>query len=185
MASFWCLVLVSDTGLDGELVHDRLYGDDMALELELGALEPGGDADELREVQHGHLEVPARLLEQLRLPGIEREVAEWARRNHRVGARLLRLLDRLDELRERDLLAGLDDRKAAALDLRRVVDRLSAAGDDDSLERLRPVRILEAEELRRPQDLAAVERSDFEPLEALVRRVLEELVAVPRGDEPE
>ena len=101
--------------------------DDVALELQLGAVEPGRDADELREVQDRHLEVLARLLAQLRLPRVEREVAERARRDHRVGAGLLRLLDRLDELGERDVLTRLDDREAAALDLRRVVDRLAAA----------------------------------------------------------
>ena len=96
------------------------------------------------EVQDRHLEVLAGRRLQLRLPRVEREVAERARRHHRVGARLDRLLDRLDQLAERRLLAGLDDREAAALDLRRVVDRLAAAGLDDPLERPRPVGVLEA-----------------------------------------
>jgi hypothetical protein len=99
------------------------------------SVEPGGDADQLREVQDRHLEVLAGLLLQLRLPGVEREVAERARRHDRVGAGLLRLLDRLDQLAERRLLARLDDREAAALDLRGVVDRLAAARLDDPLER--------------------------------------------------
>src|SRR3712207_7451789 len=47
------------------------------------------------------------------------------------SARLHRLLDRLDQLGERRLLARLDDRKAAALDLRRVVDGLAATGLED------------------------------------------------------
>ena len=115
--------------------------------------------------------LPGRGLELL-LPRVEREVAERARRDHRVGAGLHRLLDRLDQLAERRLLARLDDREAAALDLRRVVDRLAAAGRDDRLERPRPVRILEAEDLRRAQDLAAVERRDLQPLQALVRDLL-------------
>ena len=157
----------------------------MTLELQLRAVQAGRDADELREVQDRHLEVLARLLAQLRLPGVQREVAERARRDHRVGAGLLRLLDRLDELGERDVLTCLDDREAAALDLRRVVDRLAAARGDDPLERLGLVGILEAEELRRAQDLAAVERRDLEPLQALVRRALQQLVALAGGDEPE
>ena len=75
---------------------------------------------------------------------------------------LLRLLDRLDQLAERRVLARLDDREAAALDLRRVVDRLAAAGGDDPLERVGPVGVVEAHQLRRPEDLAAVERRDLE-----------------------
>src|SRR5213082_4127711 len=98
-------------------------------------------------------------------------MAERARRDHRVGAGLLGLLDRLDQLAERDLLTRLNDREAAALDLRRVVDRLAAAGLDDRLERPRPVRVLEAEDLRRPQDLTAVEGRHPEALEPLVRHV--------------
>ena len=45
--------------------------------------------------------------------------------------------------------------------------------------------ILEAEDLRRPQDLAAVERRDLQALEALVRGGLQLLVAVALGDQPE
>src|SRR5439155_3618558 len=114
-----------------------------------------------------------------------REVAERARRDDHVGACLLRLLDGLNQLAERGFLACLDDREAAALDLRRVVDRLAAAGLDDPLERPRPVGILEAEELRRAQDLATVERRDLQALEPLVRGLLEQLVARPLGDLPE
>src|SRR6476469_7091581 len=95
-------------------------------------------------------------------------VAQRARRDHHVGAGLQRLLDGLDQLAERRLLTSLDDREAAALDLRRVVDRLAAAGGDDPLERPRAIGILEAEDLRRPQDLAAVERRDLQALQALV-----------------
>src|SRR5207248_10926958 len=126
--------------------------------------EPCGDADELREVEDRHLEVLASCLLELRLPGVEGEVAERARSHDGVGTGLLRLLDRLDQLAERGLLARLDDRKAAALDLRGIVDRLAAARLDDPLQRPRPVGILEAADLRRPQDLAAVERRDLEPL---------------------
>src|SRR6188472_1764624 len=153
----------------------------MPLELELGVGEPGGDADQLREVQDRHLEVLSGLLPQLRLPGVEREVAERAGCDDRVGAGLAGLLDRLDQLAERGLLARLDDREAAALDLRRVVDRLAAAGLDDRLERPRLVRVLETEDLRRPQDLAAVEGRDLQPLEALVRDGLQLLVAAALG----
>src|SRR5262245_62492235 len=102
-------------------------------------------------------------------------MAERARRDDRVRAGFLRLLDRLDQLAERRVLARLDDREAAALDLRRVVDRLPAARADDALERFRPVGIVEAEELRRAEDLAAVERRDLQALETLVRRALQEV----------
>src|SRR5919204_5529659 len=105
-------------------------------------------------------------------------MAERARRHQRVGPGLLRLLDRLDQLAESGLLARLDDREAAALDLRRVVDRLTITGLDDRLERPGSIRVLEAEELRRAQDLASVERGDLEPLQALVRDMLQALVAV-------
>jgi hypothetical protein len=74
-------------------------------------------------------------------------VAERARRHDRVGARLHRLLDRLDELGERGVLARLDDREAAALDLGGVVDRLAAAGRDDRLERVRAIGVVDAEQL--------------------------------------
>ena len=63
-------------------------------------------------------------------------MAERAGRHHRVGPRLDRLLDRLDQLAERRLLARLDDREPAALDLRGIVDRLAAARFDDALERI-------------------------------------------------
>src|SRR5207302_10134358 len=97
---------------------------------------------------------------------------------------LLRLLDRLDQLAERRLLARLDDREAATLDLGRIVDRLAAACLDDALERPRPVRVLEAEELRRAQDLTAVEGRDLEPLQSPVGGLLQQLVALALGDLP-
>src|SRR5438445_4055328 len=112
-------------------------------------------------------------------------MAQGARRDHRIGAGLPRLLDRLDQLAERRLLARLDDREPAALDLRRVVDRLAAAGLDDPLERPRPVRILEAQDLRRTEDLATVERRDLQPLEPAVRGLLQELVSLALGDLPQ
>src|ERR687888_832331 len=112
-------------------------------------------------------------------------MAERTRRHHRVRARVGRLLKGLQELTERDVLTRGDDRKAAALDLGRIVDRLAAAGLDDRLERPGPVGILEAEDLRRPQDLAAVERRDTKALQAPVRDLLQPLVAVSLGDQPE
>src|SRR5947199_3742880 len=112
-------------------------------------------------------------------------MAERARRHDRVGARLAGLLDRLNQLAERGLLARLDDREAAALDLGGVVDRLAAAGLDDRLERPRPVGILEAEQLRGPQDLAAVEGRDLEALQTLVRDLAETLGAIVLDDQPE
>ena len=66
-----------------------------------------------------------------------------------------------------------------------IVDRLAAARLDDPLQRGRLVGILEPEQLRRAQDLAAVERRDLQPLEALVRSGLQQLVALAGGDEPE
>src|SRR5262249_46346901 len=88
-------------GLDFELLENGRHGDDVALELQLGLLEAGGDADQLREVQDRQLvALPGRRLELL-LPRVERQVAERARRHHRVGARVERLLDRLDQLAER------------------------------------------------------------------------------------
>ena len=50
---------------------DGCHRDDMALELEVRAVEPGGDADQLREMENRHLEVLARLLAQLELPGVQ------------------------------------------------------------------------------------------------------------------
>src|SRR3954454_325821 len=112
-------------------------------------------------------------------------MAERTRRDHRVRTALHRLLDRLDQLAERRLLTRLDDGEPAALDLRGIVDRLAAARFDDLLERPRPVRILEAHDLRRTQDLAAVERRDLQPLQALVRGLLQKLVTLALRDEPE
>src|SRR5687768_10561450 len=108
---------------DGELLDERCDRDHVPLELELRLLEACGDPDQLREVQDRHLEVLAGCRLQLRLPGVEGEVAERARCHHRIRTGLLRLLDRLDQLAERGLLARLDDREATALDLGRVVDR--------------------------------------------------------------
>src|SRR2546421_6668643 len=105
-------------------------------------------------------------------------MAERARSHHRVRPALDRLVDRLQELAERPLLARLDDRETAALDLRRIVDRLAPARLDDRLQRPRPVWVLEAEELRRPKDLAAVEGRHLQALQALVRDPLQQLVAL-------
>src|SRR4029079_2161079 len=74
---------------------------------------------------------------------------------------------------------------ATALYLRGIVDRLAATGLDDRLERPRAIRVLEAHQLRRTQDLAAVEGRDLESLEALVRDFLELLVAFAFGDQPQ
>src|SRR5712691_12950017 len=112
-------------------------------------------------------------------------MAERARGDDHVCTGLLRLLDRLDQLAQRRLLARLDDREAAALDLRGIVDRLAAARLDDPLERPRAVGILKAHDLRRAQDLAAVERRDLEALQSLVRGDLELLVALTLGDLPQ
>ena len=160
------------------------------LNLSSESVEAGGNADQLRQVQDRHRRqlgsstLPA-VGVQLRLPGVERQMAERARGDHHVCSRLDRLLQGLHELPERRLLAGLDDREPAALDLRRVVDRVAPAGLDDRLERPRPVWILEAEDLRRTQDLAAVERRDLQAFEALVRDLLQLLVAVAVRDQPE
>src|SRR6266404_3566073 len=112
-------------------------------------------------------------------------MTERARRDHHVGPRFERLLDRLDELAHRRLLARLDDRETAALDLRRIIDRLAAARLDDPFERPRPVGILEAEDLRRAEDLAAVERRHLQSLQSLVRRDLQLLVALAFRDLPQ
>src|SRR6185503_14020351 len=168
-----------------QLLEHAADRDHVALEHELRLVEPGSHADQLGEVQDRHLvRLAGRGLELL-LPGIQREMAERARRDHRVGAGFERLLDQLDELAECQLLTGLDDRETAALDLGRVVDRLAAASLDDRLERPRAVGVLEAHELRGAEDLAAVERRDLEALETLVRNLLELLVTVAVGDQPE
>src|ERR671918_804153 len=60
---------------DGQLVRDGSDGHHVPLEPELRVVEPGGDADELREVQHRHLEVLPRLLPELELPRVQGEMA--------------------------------------------------------------------------------------------------------------
>src|SRR5438270_5891133 len=159
--------------------------DDVALELQLGLLEPGCDAHELGEVEDRQLERAAGRRLELLLPRVERQVAERARRHHHVRAGLERLLDRLDELAQRRLLARLNDREPAALDLGGVVDRLAAARLDDALERPWAVGILEAHDLRRAQDLAAVERRHLQTLQALVRRGLQQVVPLAFRDLPQ
>src|SRR6266550_8994962 len=156
----------------------------MTLELELGILQASGDADQLGEVEDRHLVALSRRRLELLLPSVEGEMAERARRHHRVRPRRYRLLDRLDQLSERDVLARLDDRKAATFDLRGVVDRLATASLDDRFERPWPVGILEAEELRRTENLAPVKRRDLEALQALVSDFLQSFVAVSFCDQP-
>src|SRR5215204_3605711 len=172
-------------GLRFELLEHWRHRDDVTLELELRRLQPRGDPDQLREVEDRHLELAAGRRFQLLLPRVEREVAQRARRHHGVGPRLHRLLDRLDQLAQCRLLTRLDDREPAALDLRGIVDGLAAACLDDRLQRPRPVGALEAEELGRPEDLAAVERRNLEPLQTLVRGLLEPFVALTLRDQPE
>src|SRR4051794_33217037 len=116
---------------DLELLERRPRVDDVALELQLRLLEPGGDAHELRQVEDRQAELPPGRRLELLLPGIQREMAQGTRRHHHVRPGLHRLLDRLDQLAHRGLLARLDDREAAALDLRGIVDRLAAARLDD------------------------------------------------------
>src|SRR5690242_8651117 len=86
---------------DLELLENRPRVDDVPLELQLRVVEPRGDADELREVEDRHAELPPRRGLELLLPRVEREMAERARRDHHVGAGFHRLLDRLDELPHR------------------------------------------------------------------------------------
>src|SRR4029077_4232948 len=80
-----------------ELLQDGRDRHDVALELQRRVGQAGGHADQLREGEDRHREVAPRRGLQLRLPGVEREVAEGARRDDRVGSCLRRLLDRLDE----------------------------------------------------------------------------------------
>ena len=61
-------------------------------------LEAGCDADKLREMEDRHLKVLAGRRLQLRLPRVERKVTERAGRHDHIRPRLLRLLDRLDQL---------------------------------------------------------------------------------------
>src|SRR5439155_16185616 len=96
--------------------------DDVALELELGLFQSCGDAHELGEVEDRQLEGASGGGLELLLPRIERQMAEGAGSHHHVRTGLERLLDGLDELAHRRLLARLDDREPAALDLRGIVD---------------------------------------------------------------
>src|SRR5215211_466900 len=130
-----------------DLLQHWRHRDDVALELQFRFLESRSDSDQLGEMEDWHLVALARGCLELLLPGVEREVAERAGRHHHVGPGLDRLLDRLDQLAERNLFAGLNDREAAALDLRGVIDWLPSASLDDGLERPGTVRILEPEEL--------------------------------------
>src|SRR3989442_6209489 len=68
--------------LDLELVEDGLDRDDVPLELQLRIVEPRRDADQLREGEDRHGEVAAGCLADLRLPGVEGEMANGGRRPH-------------------------------------------------------------------------------------------------------
>jgi hypothetical protein len=108
------------------------------LKRELRLLEPGRDADQLREVEDRHRKSlpvsPSASTARRRATGGRAGTASRSRpRRPPSPARSA------DQLAERRLLARLDDREAAALDLRRVVDRLAAARLDDPLERPGPV----------------------------------------------
>src|SRR5262249_45226350 len=94
--------------LNFQALRDRLYRDDVALELQLVVSQAGGDPEQLRQVEDRHLERTSGRLLQLQLPGVEGQVAERARRHHRVRAGVGCLLDRLQQLSEGYLLARLD-----------------------------------------------------------------------------
>src|SRR5262245_19077120 len=123
---------------DSEPLDDRLHRDDVTLEVQLRLLEARGDADQLGQVQDRHREPPTRGGLELRLPAVERQVAQRSRSHDRIRARLGRLLYRLEKLAERNLLARLDDRDAAPLDLCGIVDGLPAACLDERLQRPGP-----------------------------------------------
>src|SRR5439155_25192633 len=76
---------------DSEFLYDGLYGHDVPLESELRVREPGGDADELREVEDRQPELATGRRLELLLPRVQRQVAERAWRHHRVRAGLHRL----------------------------------------------------------------------------------------------
>src|SRR5262245_9996374 len=98
------------SSVDFEPLGHARHRDDVALELQLRLLQPGGDADQLREMHDRQVVALAVRGRELLLPRVERQVAQRARGDHRVGAGFDRLLDRLDQLAESRVLAGLDDR---------------------------------------------------------------------------
>ena len=124
-------------------------------------VEPEGEADELRQVQHRHAELAAGEPLGERLLEVEVEVAQRARRDQAVGLGVDRVAEVAAGLLERGLLVHGDDREAAALVLAGVVDH-RAAERLDQLVQVAVARVVavDAEPVGRAHDVAAVERAD-------------------------
>ena len=161
---------MTDVGRTDVLVHPQLL-----------RLEPEGESDELRQVEHRHPQLApgqplgARLLE------VEVEVAERARRDEAVGLGVDRVAEVPSGLLQRGFLVHRDDREAAALVHAGVVDD-RAAERLDHLVQVAVARVLavDPEPRGRAHDVAAVERSHAQvgqrPLHLRAHRVEPDLL---------
>ena len=114
---------ITDVGLTTCLLIPSSFG-----------LEPEGEADELRQVEHRHPEVAADDLLGARLLQIQVQMAERARRDEAVGVGVDRVAEVAPRLLERRLAVHGDDREAAALVLAGVVDDGAAERLDQQLQ---------------------------------------------------
>src|SRR3989338_7886396 len=140
---------------------------------------------ELGQVEDRHVEALAQLTLGALLVDVEAHVAEGARRDHAVGALALGLRGVAAAHRERHRFLLQDEREPAALDPAAVVDPLAAERGDDLLQRGRIVGVVEPQILRRPQDVAAIERRDAQPRERALDRLAQFLQPHVLDDDPQ
>ena len=99
------------------LLHQRLRVDDVLVQHDVLGAQAEGEADDLRQIQDGHLVAGAQVAVDLRLFQVEVDVAERAADHDGVGPGLQGLLDDLAAQHSLDLFLGQAHAGAATLGL--------------------------------------------------------------------
>src|SRR5829696_22782 len=161
-------------------------GHDVLAHPALLRLQAEREPDHLRQVQHRDPEVALDIAARRRLLQVEVEVAERARRDEAVGARVDRVGEVAARLAERCRAIHRDDREAAAFACARVLHRLGAEGLDHHAEVGVPLGpFVEPEAPRRAHDVAAVERRDPQTRQRAAHLIAERVEPDLLDEDPE